>query len=342
MSSCSSSVCPPCVCFVTSAVAAAPSAEAGPQVNLPVTHIVLYTSGVGYFQRDGYAEGTGQGVLRFKAEHINDLLKSLVVQDFDGGQITAVTYDSRDPITRTLKSFAVDLTDKPTLGQLLDQMRGEAVEVSTPQPVSGVIVSVESKQQALGEQHVVEVQYVNLLTEHGLRSLALAQVQHVRLRNPQLEAELRQALAVLAASHDTQKKTVLFSFEGTGRRRVRLGYIMETPVWKTSYRLVLTDNDKPFLQGWALVENTSDEDWQAVHLSLISGRPISFLMDMYEPLYAPRPVVVPELYAALKPQVYGQAMETAGETLQEARLAKPISRPAWSRQALRSRCHSPG
>lgn len=309
--------------LVSSATVAAPQTETLPQVSLPVTHIVLYTSGVGYFQRDGYAEGKGLGVLRFKTEHINDLLKSLVVQDFDGGQITAVTYDSRDPITRTLKSFAVDLTNNPTLGQLLDQIRGESVEVATPQPVIGVIVSVESKQQALGEQQVVEVQYLNLLTEHGLRSIALAQVQHVRLLNPQLDAELRQALAVLAASHDTQKKTVLFNFDGTGRRRVRLGYIMETPVWKTSYRLVLTENDKPFLQGWSLVENTTDEDWQAVHLALISGHPISFLMDMYEPLYAQRPVVVPELYAALKPQVYGQAMETAGETLKEARLQSP-------------------
>lgn len=311
----------PCLyALLTSAVAATPRADPVPQVSLPVTHIVLYTSGVGYFQRDGYAEGTGQGVLRFKTEHINDLLKSLVVQDFDGGQITAVTYDSRDPITRTLKSFAVDLTDNPSLGQLLDQIRGESVEVATPQPVSGVIVSVESKQQALGDDKVVEVQYLNLLTEHGLRSIALAQVQHVRLLNSQLDAELRQALAVLAASHDTQKKTVLFSFDGSGRRRVRLGYIMETPVWKTSYRLVLTENDKPFLQGWALIENTTDEDWQAVHLSLISGRPISFVMDMYEPLYAQRPVVVPELYAALKPQVYGQAMEKAGETLKEAQV----------------------
>ena len=132
--------------------------------------------------------------------------------------------------------------------------------------------------------------------------------------------ELRQALAVLATSHDTQKKTVSLDFSGAGSRRVRVGYIMETPVWKTSYRLVLSETEAPFLQGWALVENTTDEDWQDVRLSLISGRPISFTMDMYEPLYAQRPVVVPEVYAALRPQTYGQAMEAPGEALKEARL----------------------
>jgi hypothetical protein len=179
---------------------------------------------------------------------------------------------------------------------------------------------VETKKERVGDQDVIEVEYLNLLTDSGLRSIPLPQVQHLQLSNAQLNAELRQALAVLAASHDTQKKTVTLAFAGEGSRRVRVGYIMETPVWKTSYRLVLSDTEPPFLQGWALVENTTDEDWQDVRLSLISGRPISFTMDMYEPLYAQRPVVVPEVYAALRPQVYGQAMEAPGEALKEARL----------------------
>lgn len=287
---------------------------------LPLTKIVLYASGVGYFQRDGQVDGRGQVALRFKVDNINDLLKSMIVQDFDGGQATTVTYDSRDPITRTLKSFAIDLTDNAGLGHLLWQMRGERVAVATPNPVQGVILGVETKKERVGEQEVIEVEYVNLLTDHGLRSIPLSQVQHLQVLNEQLSAELRQALAVLAASHDTQKKTVTLAFDGTGRRRVRVAYIMETPVWKTSYRLVLSDTAPPFLQGWALVENTTDEDWQDVRLSLISGRPISFVMDMYEPLYAQRPVVVPEVYAALRPQVYGQAMESAGEALKEARV----------------------
>jgi len=297
-----------------------PTTEATPQATLPLTKIVLYASGVGYFQRDGHIDGHDHVALRFKVDTINDLLKSLIAQDFDGGQVTTVTYDSRDPITRTLKSFAIDLTDNAGLGNLLWQMRGERVEVATPNLVQGVILGVETKKERVGDQDVIEVEYLNLLTDSGLRSIPLPQVQHLQLSNAQLNAELRQALAVLAASHDTQKKTVTLAFAGEGSRRVRVGYIMETPVWKTSYRLVLSDTEPPFLQGWALVENTTDEDWQDVRLSLISGRPISFTMDMYEPLYAQRPVVVPEVYAALRPQVYGQAMEAPGEALKEARL----------------------
>jgi hypothetical protein len=297
-----------------------PATEATPSATLPLTRIVLYASGVGYFQRDSHIDGHGQVALRFKVDHINDLLKSMIVQDFDGGQVSTVTYDARDPITRTLKSFAIDLTDNAGLGHLLWQMRGERVEVATPNPVQGVILGVETKKERAGEQEVIEVEYVNLLTDSGLRSIPLSHVQHLQVLNAQLNAELRQALAVLASSHDTQKKTVTLTFSGAGRRRVRVAYIIATPVWKTSYRLVLSDTAPPFLQGWALVENTTDEDWQAVRLSLMSGRPMSFIMDLYEPLYAQRPVVIPEVYATLRPQVYGEAMESAGEALKEARV----------------------
>ena len=86
-------------------------------------------------------------------------------------------------------------------------------------------------------------------------------------------------------------------------------YLTETPVWKTTYRLVLDEDKAPYLQGWAIVENQTQQDWRNVKLSLVSGRPISFTMDLYQPLYNPRPVVQPELYANLKPQTYGDAMD---------------------------------
>jgi hypothetical protein len=293
--------------------AQAEAAEKAPDAApvLPLSDVVLYTSGVGYFERDGQVEGNAQVELRFKTEDINDLLKSLVVQDHDGGSVSAVTYGSRDPIDKTLKSFGIDLTTNPGLGALLGQVRGERIELLMPGPVAGTVLSVETKKKPAGEDKTVDVEYLNLLTDEGLRSLPLDQVQRVKLMDARLDAELRQALAVLAAGHDTQKKTVAIRFEGQGKRRVSLSYIVATPVWKTSYRLVLSEKEPPFLQGWAIVENTSDDDWNDVKLSLVSGRPISFMMDLYQPLYVNRPLVQPELYASLRPQVYGQAMEGA-------------------------------
>src|SRR4051794_26014746 len=106
------------VCLGPEAPAAEPNAGEGAAA-LPLSEVVLYTSGVGYFQRDGHVEANAQVELRFKTEDINDLLKSLVVQDFDGGQVSTVTYGSRDPIDKILRSFGIDLTSNPGLGDLL-------------------------------------------------------------------------------------------------------------------------------------------------------------------------------------------------------------------------------
>ena len=105
-----------------------------------------------------------------------------------------------------------------------------------------------------------------------------------------------------------QKKTVNLQFLGNGTRHVKVGYVVERPIWKTSYRLLLKDKGKLFMQGWALVENTSDDDWNGVRVVLVSGRPISYQMNLYEPLYLPRPWVEPELFASLRPPVYSGTM----------------------------------
>ena len=111
-------------------------------------------------------------------------------------------------------------------------------------------------------------------------------------------------------SHDTQKKAVSINCTGEGKRNIKVGYVVENPIWKTSYRLVLDKDrkEKPFLQGWAIVENPTDEDWKDVRMALVSGRPISFQMNLYDPLYVSRPVVEPELFASLRPVAYSGSL----------------------------------
>jgi len=133
------------IAMLLSPVAAAAQEEK--DVSVPISTLVLFTSGVGYFQHDGTVDGNGKMELTFSADQINDLLKSLVLRDLDGGTITSVTYSSRDPITRTLKSFSIDLTSNPTLAGLLVQTRGEAVAVTlgTGSTQSGTIIGVEAR-----------------------------------------------------------------------------------------------------------------------------------------------------------------------------------------------------
>ena len=298
---------PVCLALVfVAAMAVAARADGPQQSNLPLKRVVLFSSGVGFFELAGEVNGDAKVAMQFKTNDINDLLKSLVVQDLDGGQVSTVTYASKDPITKTLKGFSIDLTTNPTLAQLLQQLRGERVVVEAPNEISGVILGVETRKTKLNDHETIDVSVLNLVTDQGLRAVSLDAVGRLKLANEKLDAELRKALAVLASSHATDKKSVELTFLGKGTRRVRVGYIQAAPIWKTTYRLVLTNDQKPLLQGWAIVENTSEEDWSNVNLTLVSGRPISFTMDLYQPLYVQRPEAQLELYSSLRPQVYEQ------------------------------------
>ena len=314
----------------------------GPQ--LPVAQAILYSSGVGYFQREGTVEGNTRVDLTFPVQDVNDLLKSMVLQDLNGGVISAVSYDSQAPIEKTLQSFAVNLTGNPGFGQLLGQARGEKVEVTLqqgnaaqPGTVTGSVIGVEKQKQAVGKDGIVEVEMLNLWCAEGLRSVKLADVLRVRFLNPVLEGEFKRALETLAQSHDTQKKAVSLTFNGEGKREVRVSYVVENPIWKTSYRLVLSTkkDGKPMLQGWAIVDNSSEEDWKDVRMALVSGRPISFQMDLYQPLYVPRPVVEPELFASLRPPTYNGAMDRNAATAVAGDLAAGSAAPAPSAQGCR-------
>jgi hypothetical protein len=287
--------------------------------DIPIKRVVMFSSGVAFFEHAGQVEGNAQVEMKFDVKDINDLLKSMVLQDEGGGRISTVSYGSKDPLTRTLATFSIDLTQNPTLADLLNQIRGEQIEIDAPTKIAGTILGVEKREIPHGKDGAtVEAAFLNLLTDDGLRSVSLDGVGRIKLKNEKLDAELRQALVVLAASKSQDKKAVSLSFLGQGKRPVRVGYIQEAPIWKTSYRLVLSDDAPPFLQGWAIVENTTESDWNDVGLTLVSGRPISFVMDLYEPLYANRPEVKPELYASLRPRTYEQDLADREKQFQQA------------------------
>ncbi len=336
------------------AVPVALGAQEEKDVTVPLSRLVLFTSGVGYFQHDGAVDGNARMELTFSASQINDLLKSLVLRDLDGGSISSVTYSSRDPITRTLKSFALDLTTNPSLTALLAQARGEPVEATLTggTKVTGAIVGVETRQVATSGKEPVPADFLTLNTATGVASLALSDIGGIRFLRKEVQDDLAQALQVLSSAHGVEKKKLVLHFSGTGRRRVSVGYILESPVWKTSYRLVLGDAASHLLQGWALVENTTDGDWKNVVLSLVSGRPITFTMDLYQPLYIQRPEVQLELYQSLLPRTNEMAMDESQAERDEAapeeapapapatRAAAPMAKSALSLSAGGAAAHA--
>ena len=300
--------------------------------NLPISSITLYRSGVGSFIRQGQVKGDADVSLRFRTEQINDILKSMVVLDFDGGSIEGATYGSKEPLSRRLASFAVNIADNPSRSELLDRLRGAKVEVTTTEsPITGVVLGVENTVHILPDGAGSEPHHVlSLVTDSGIWSADMQTISSFKILDEQLAAELNKALMALAEHRVDNVKTLDIAFRGDGTRDVMVGYVQEAPVWKTSYRLVLPtdmESDELTLQGWAIVENTTEEDWENVKLSLVSGQPISFTMDLYEPLFVQRPDVPVPTGAGAKPRSYAAGTD--------ARLA--LQMPASAKQMKSNR-----
>lgn len=283
---------------------------------LPVKSVTLFSSGVSYTLREGEVIGDATIPLAFRTAQINDILKSLVLLD-EQGTVQPAVYGAKDPIGRALQSFAVDLTQPTDRVSLLNRLKGTKVQVTTPRSsLTGQLVGLDPQTAQVDSNHTIITRYdLSLMSEMGLQTVNLSDITTIRFLDAKLDKEFREALTLMASGSDDKRRQVTLRFSGQGKRRVRVGYIAEAPLWKISYRLLIggeksADNDKPYLQGWAMVENTTDDDWSNVSLSLVSGRPVSFIQDLYQPLYLPRPVVPPDVIASPTPQIAESSVDS--------------------------------
>ncbi len=278
--------------------------------DLPVTRVVLFSGGVAYFEHAGEITGDATVRLTFKASQINDVLKSMHVSPGGKGAVTGVSYPSSDPQQRALKSFAVDLSGKTDLADLLKQLRGASISVArtsaSSSVITGRILGIETRIRQVTTGATVTTlndTILNLVTSRGIRAIPMSGIYRYSLPDKRLSGELDRAMAMLLGERDAQRRDVDVHFTGKAERKVRIGYLVEAPIWKTSYRLDIT-GDKPALQGWAIVDNASDFDWSKVELTLVAGRPISFVQDMYQPEYAVRSVIKPKAQAEEETAIY--------------------------------------
>jgi len=253
---------------------------------LPVRRVIVYKNGVGYYERAGEVRAGETALLEFKQGEMNDVLKSLVVEDRRGVAVRGIRYELSEDAQRALGELPVPLEPGQALATLLDQWKGARVELRLgAQTVAGLIVGGRVAPAANQSQR----QELTLLLDGGeIRVVDLDSVGQVRLLDPRLQDQLRQALSILTRSRSREKRAVTIESVASGTRQLLARYLAPSPVWKSSYRLILPDTGEATLEGWAIVDNASGVDWDNVELTVVSGRPVSFVTNLYEPLFVER------------------------------------------------------
>jgi hypothetical protein len=274
---------------------------------LPIQRVVLYKNGVGYFEHTGRVRDNQDVAISFTSGQLNDVLKSLTVLDLDGGRITGVGYGSAAPVDRQIGDLRLGVGERTTLPEFLAALRGARLEVrSGTTAVTGRLLGVERKYKVVSGT-TMQVDDLSLMTEGGeLRTVELSPSVSVRLLERELTGKVGRFLDLASAAREPDVRRMVIATEGSGERSVFVSYISEVPVWKTTYRVVLSSKagHGPLLQGWAIVDNTVGEDWENVQLSLVAGAPQSFIQNLSQPYYSRRPVVPLPESVNVSPQTF--------------------------------------
>jgi len=238
--------------------------------DLPIREVILYKHGVGYFERSGELRAGETARLDFKASDMNDVLKSLTIVDRNGGVIGGVRYDAAEALDKRLQDFPFAIDRQASLAAFLDQMKGARLELRLgSDTVAGTIVSARASKP---DEKTPERETVVLLTDTGeIRTFDLGAASSVKLSDPKLQGLLRDYLTVLSGARSKDRRSVYIDAPGNGTRQLAASYMTPSAVWKSSYRLIFGPQAEATLEGWAIIDNTSGEDWTNVKLSVVSG-----------------------------------------------------------------------
>jgi hypothetical protein len=281
------------VTIVILCLAALPAAAA----DLVIKRVMLSAGGVAYIEREAQIEGNAELSLDVPLDQVDDVLKSVVVYDSSGG-VGSAHLPGREPVAQVFTDlpFGAEALTSPVA--LLNALQGAEIRIGGSHPITGKLLKVVPETSRLGDQSVIERNRLSVMTATGLQQVVLEEAESIAFADPGLQAQVDRALAAIAQHRAKDRRTIVLTARGSGKRLLRVGYVVAAPLWKSAYRLTLpqdTAKTVAHLQGWAVLENMSGEDWTEIELTVLSGRPVSFHQALYQAYYVNRPEVPVEV-----------------------------------------------
>src|SRR5579872_465080 len=282
--------------------------------DLALKRVMLSTGGVAYLEDEAEVEGDATLTLNVPLDQVDDVLKSIVVYDSKGG-VGAASLPGRQPLAQMFTDLPFGPEALASPAALLNALQGAEIRVGASHPITGKLLKVVAETARASDGTTTSHNRVSVLTAEGLQQFILEDAESVRFVDAGLQAKVDQALAEIASHRAKDRRAITLTTRGTGTRTLRVGYVVAAPLWKGTYRLSLpAEGATAHLQGWAVLENMSGEDWTGVELTLLSGNPVSFHQAIYQAYYVNRPEVPVEVAGRILPR-------------QDTGVVLPINRP---------------
>jgi hypothetical protein len=261
---------------------------------LPVTRVVLYQNGIGYFEREGEVD-SDHLVLRIRPDQIADFLKSLTIVDKGTGMATSVALPVEKSQARQLADLPPQVQAGGGILAIAMAFRGARATVHGVEgSATGRIVGVERIEvppSGAGEAGGTDWR-LTILDGSTLRNFSVSGISSLKIHDKTLTVGLEKALDVTLNEGSWKPIELTVELTGPKPHHLIVSYVIEMPTWKPAYRVVV-GKEGALLQGWAVVDNVSGADWEDVTLSLTAGTPLAFTYDLYTPHYVRRPDLSP-------------------------------------------------
>ncbi len=246
-----------------------------------MNQICLYSNGLGVFQRE-YALESGQP-LRIAIPVPTNTLDEAITSIGVFGDVTLTEPPSFVPINTVPRGIELDPID--VIKDIARKMRGALATIQTDtKSVRGLLAGLQEYDESDGNTTRSRFR-IALFEEDGtLRSVADNEIQSLKFADTAVQAEIEKALrrAFERVKPDSSYINLTVTPNAPEINEVIVQYVLANMgAWKIGYRL-RSNAGKWELEGQAVVDNSTDDAWDNVLVSVVTGQPISFATDIAE------------------------------------------------------------
>lgn len=270
---------------------------------LPLKRVAISTSGLALFEHQGTVAGNADIQVPVRLDAVDDVLKSLVVMD-SAGEFSGVSLPGREPLAQSFRDLPFNREDLNSPVTLMNALQGAEVEISGASTIKGRLMNVVPENINLENGDTVIRHRISVMSADGVKTALLENLNNVRFTEASVQKQIDRALEAIYTNRIRDQRELTVNLKGAESRTVGLTYVQAAPLWKSAYRLVMPEgSDKAFLQGWAILENTTGIDWDQVNVTILSGAPVTYRQSLYESYYLGRPELPVKVMDRVMPRV---------------------------------------
>lgn len=252
--------------------------------NGDIKSVTISSGGLSEIVRKARVEDDGAISIEIPLKQVDDILKSLVVND-EKGSVKDISLAGPQPIAETFEGLPFASDNLGNIPSLIAKLQGvKATVTSGEKSLTGIITGVELRTA----KDAVSAYKASLFTDKGIESLDITENVQLQILDEAMRSKLESAISVVGKAVNDGSRLISIRMNGATSRDVTLTYVVASPIWKTSYRLLIDDTSKARLQAWAILENASGEDWKDVEITLTSGEPVTLKQKLHERIWKDR------------------------------------------------------